>query len=144
MSPAASSVPKNQANPRTPKALLLGAQAGEGIRRRRDRGVDIDSRMRRRQEPGFECRWREVHSLLEHTVKEAPEALEVAAHDFGKRVDAAFFGEEKSKHAAHMVGGKRDACARGCAGEALHQYIGHGIQAMMKSGSRDEFECREP
>ena len=54
-------------------------------------------------------------------MEKALEAFDIAGHDFFVAIDASLSREEKSEHAADVVGGERHAglCGGGGQGEAL-------------------------
>ena len=62
---------------------------------------------------------------------------------FAKLSTLALLGEEKAEHAAHVIGGERDAGARGRDGEPLHEDIGGRIQPLVEAGCRDELQGGE-
>ena len=73
-------------------------------------------------------------------MKESLEALDVAGHHFREAVDLALVGEEKSEHAADVIGGERDARAGGRVAQPLHQNVGRRVQVLVKAGRAIELE----
>jgi hypothetical protein len=99
--------------------------------------------MRRRDEPGLECRRREVDALGQHAVEEALEALDVAGGRLGIRIHATGTGEEEAEHAADMIGRQRNAGTGRSVRQARDEAIGRAPELCVETRRLESAQRRE-